>query len=199
MPLENMHLTALEVIHSVTDAETRSVITTIGEAAIAAITDYTYSHRARLIKPMLSYDAAAIALSFVPAAGEGLQNSSTSPSERTKEDDEFSYHHLRRDIFNMAKKTGVSIGSRYVVPTSHITIGRFLSQDDHNSDEKMSLFIKAIEEINEWLEKEYWPKEGDARRGEAEWLVGQEKGLDFRMGRLWYGDGATVRLGKGFE
>lgn len=198
MPLENMHLTALEVIHSVTDAETKSVVATIGEAAAAVITDYTHSHRARLIKPMLSYDAAAIALSFVPAAGEGLPVSSTSSSERTKEDDQFTYHHLRRDMFNMVKKTGVSIGSRYVVPTSHITIGRFLTQEDHDSSEKMSLFVKAIEEINEWLEKEYWPKDGDARSEEAEWIVGQEKGLDFRTGRLWYGDGVTERLGKGF-
>jgi len=45
------------------------------------MTDYTLTHRARLIKPMLSYDGAALALSFLPAAGEGLSTTSKSPSE----------------------------------------------------------------------------------------------------------------------
>ena len=199
MPVENMHLTALEVIHSVTNAEVQSLIDRIGPATIAAMTDYTHSHRTRLIKPMLSYDAAAIALSFLPAAGESLPDSASDSAERTKDDDNFTYHHLRRDLYNIARTTGVNIGSRYVVPSSHITIGRFLCQEDHDSPEKMKLFIKSIEEINEWLEKEYWPKDGDARSEDAEWIVGQEKGIDCREGTLWYGGGRTVRLGKGFE
>jgi hypothetical protein len=198
MRLENMHLTALEIIHSVTDPEVQSIIAKLGPATIATLTDYTYSHRARLIKPMLSYDAAAIALSFVPAAGEGLPLATVDSLERSKEDDNFTYHHLRRDLFNVAKKTGVTINSRYVVPTSHITIGRFLCQNDHDSPEKMELFIKKIEKINEWLETEYWPKDGEARKEESEWIVGHEKGLNFREGRLWYGGGNTVRLGKEF-
>jgi hypothetical protein len=198
MPLGNMHLTVLEIIHSVTNPEVHSIIATIGPATIAAVADYTYSHRARLIKPMLSYDAAAIALSFVPAAGEGLPLSSSSSSERSMADESFTYHHLRRDLFSIVKKTGVSIESRYVVPTSHITIGRFLSQDDHDSPDKMEMFITKIEEINQWLEREYWPKDGGVRKEEWEWIVGHEKGLDVREGRLWYGDGNTVRVGKGF-
>ncbi|KAL9638854.1 MAG: hypothetical protein Q9164_001290 [Protoblastenia rupestris] len=44
----------------------------IMEPTIPEITNYTYSHRTRLVRPMLSYDSAAIALSFLPAAGEGL-------------------------------------------------------------------------------------------------------------------------------
>jgi hypothetical protein len=28
--------------------------------------------------------------------------------------------------------------------------------------------------------------------------VGEERGLDFRKGTLWYGGGETVRLGVGF-
>ena len=141
-------------------------------------------------------DGAAIALSFLPAAGEGLPPSAT--SGRSREDDNFTYHHLRRDLFNIAKSTGVSIDSRYVVPSSHITIGRFLSQDDHDSPEKMGTFIKKLDEINEWLEDEYWPKKGRERIENGEWIVGQEKGLDCREGTLWYGGGNTVRIGRGF-
>ena len=63
---------------------------------------------------------------------------------------------------------------------------------------RMKLFIKGIEDINRWLEKDYWPNGKGGRREDAEWIVGQEKGIDCREGALWYGGGRTVRLGKGF-
>lgn len=200
MPLPNLHLTALEITFSLTDPEIKAIISNLGQDTIAEMTDYTYDHRARLIKPMLSYDGAAVALSFLPAAGEGLSPSPESPvSEgRTEEDDRFTYHHLRRDLFSIAKKTGVSVDSRYVVPSSHITVGRFLTQDDHVGRGKMAEWIKHIEGINEWLEAEYWPKERGEVRADGEWIVGQERGLDCREGTLWYGGGNTVRIGKGF-
>jgi len=199
MPLQNLHLTALELTHSLTQPEIDAIITNLSNSTAETMTDYTYSHRARLIKPMLSYDGAALALSFLPAAGELLPPKKTdNPDERTQEDDGFTYHHLRRDLFNIARKTGVSVDSRYVVPSSHITVGRFLTQDDHATPEKMANWIKKIEEINVWLEEEYWPKEGGVRREDGEWIVGQERGLDFREGTLWYGGGNTVRIGKGF-
>ena len=198
MPLEDMHITILEIVHSVTESKVKALLAKVGQETIASMTDYTYYHRARLIKPMLSYDAAAVALSFLPAAGEGLPVTASSSSERAKGDDSFTYHHLRRDLYNIAKKTGVHIASRYVVPTTHITLGRFLSQKDHDSPEKMEAFIKSIDKINEWLEEEYWPKDGDGRREDAEWIVGHEKGLVFREGKVWYGAGSSVREGKGF-
>jgi hypothetical protein len=197
MPLDRLHLTALEITHSLTDPEIHAIIAAMGSCTVEKMTDYPYSHRARLIKPILSYDGAAVALSFLPAAGESLPSSS-SHDERTKDDDKFTYHHLRRDLFNIARATGVSIDSRYVVPSSHITLGRFLTQDDHDTKEKMEKWFEKIDEINEWLEKELWPKNGEERKLKAEWLVGDGKGLDCREGRLWYGGGQTVRLGKGF-
>jgi hypothetical protein len=203
MPLLNLHLTALEITFSLTGPQIDAIVSHLGPATVAEMTDYTYSHRARLIKPMLSYDGAALALSFLPAAGEGLfpTPSATSQStnqKREAEDDKYSYHHLRRDLFNIAKKTGISVDSRYVVPSSHITVGRFLTQDDHKDEGKMEDWIKVIEDINQWLEDNYWPKEGGEVREDAQWIVGQEKGLDCRQGTLWYGGGKTVRLGKGF-
>jgi hypothetical protein len=195
MPLERMHLTALEITHSLTDPEIHTVIAALGPETISKMTDYTYSHRVRLIKPTLSYDGAAIALSFLPASGECFP----SPG-RSEGDDKFTYHHLRRDLFNIAKAAGVSIDSRYMVPSSHITLGRFLVQSDHDTPEKMSRFLDLIEEINKGLEEKFWPKEGKEgkeRNDDGEWIVGQEKGLDCREGTLWYGGGNTVRGGRG--
>jgi len=199
MPLPNLHLTSLELAHSLTEPEIDVIVSNIGKSTAETITDYTYFHKARLIKPMISYDGAALALSFVPAAGELLPTKETGDGEeRTQEDDGFTYHHLRRDLFNIASNTSVKVDSRYVVPSSHTTVGRFLTQEDHDSPEKMLRWIEKIEEINKWLEAEYWPKEGGKRREDGEWIVGHEKGLDFRKGTLWYGGGTTVRLGKGF-
>lgn len=199
MPVPNCHLTALEITHSLTQPEIDAIISNIGNTTAETMTDYTYSHRVRLIKPMISYDGAALALSFLPAAGELLPpEKSNNSEERIQKEDNFTYHHLRRDLYNIARKTGVSVDSRYVVPSSHITIGRFLTQDDHDTPEKMANWIKKIEELNIWLEDEYWPKENGQRREDGEWIVGQEKGLDYREGTLWYGGGNTIRLGKGF-
>jgi hypothetical protein len=223
MPPQNLHMTALELTHSVTAPEVIHLLAVLAPLA-PAMTDLPFSHRPRLIKPLLSYDSAALALSFLPAAGEGLptdptprQNSAdpSAPQSRPAANDNYTYHHLRRDLFAMAHSAGINIESRYVVPSAHITIGRFLTQSDHDSPEKMERWVREIEAVNGWLEMEVWPQsteageegraEEEAVEGEQEWIpkggewvVGEGKGLDLRKGVLWYGGGETVRLGKGF-
>ena len=64
--------------------------------------------------------------------------------------------------------------------------------------EKRKHWLNEIELINHWLEAEFWPKGNDKIKPGGEWIVGEEKGLDFRKGTLWYGGGETVYLGKGF-
>lgn len=195
-------MTAMEVIHSLTAPEIEHLVSVL-RPACEAIADFPMTHRARLIKPMLSYDAAAVALSFAPAAGESL-----GPGRR-KVDDDYTYHHFRRDLYGLIQDGGVKIASRYVVPSAHLTIARFNSPNpfgDEPADaqvgkdmKKRKHWIKEIEMINNWLESEYWPDEGDEPISPGgEWVVGEERGLDFRKGRLWYGGGETVYLGKGF-
>lgn len=200
MPQIKCHLTALEITHSLTAPEITSILSQLGTSTISTMTDYPLQHRARLMKPTLSYDAAAVALSFLPAAGESLSATADASSRnpRTIQDDAFTYHHLRQSLFTVARATGVSIDSRYVVPSSHITVGRFITQEDHDTHAKREAWINFIEEVNQWLKDEFWPQEGGERNEDGEWLVGQEKGLDCRRGQLWYGGGETVMLGKGF-
>ncbi|KAL8639289.1 MAG: hypothetical protein Q9228_003662 [Teloschistes exilis] len=199
MPLERLHMTTMEITFSLTAPEINAIV---GQmlASIPQITDYTYQHRARLIKPMLSYDTAAIALSFEPAAGESL------PKGRSPTADVYTYHHLRRDLHRLSKETGIEVASRYVVPSSHLTIARFVTQtdvakseDDHTPDPaKVQRLTECIEEINANLQEQYWPHNGKDIKDGGQWIVGEEKGLDCRKGTLWYGGGETVRLGKGF-
>lgn len=184
MPPTSLHMTALEITHSLTAPEVEALVEQMKPIA-KNVASYTLNHRARLVKPVVSFDAQALALSFLPAAGE---------AGRSLEEDRYSYHHLRRDLFAQAHNGGIKVGSRYVVPSAHLTIGRFVKPQDFD----MQSFMKTVAEVNEWLEKEFWPREDSINDG-GEWIVGEEKGLDFRKGTLWYGNGGeTVLLGEGF-
>jgi hypothetical protein len=200
MPIDDLHMTAMEVAHSLTAEEIDSLV----KALLPKGKDIAdLSKRARLIKPMLSYDSAALALSFVPAAGEGLVN------RRTAADDHYTYHHFRRDLYAAITAASVNVGSRYVVPSAHLTIARFNSPNVFGGDlmdaevtldmKKRKHWIHEIELINDWLSNEFWPQEDHPIKAGGEWIVGEEKGLDFRKGTLWYGGGETIYLGKGFE
>ena len=202
MPLPKLHMTAMEITHSLTAPEIDALVDTM-RPHIADIANFTYTHRARLIKPMLSYDAAAVALSFVPASSEAL------PSGREIEDDSYTYHHLRRDLFNICTDAGVQVSSRYVVPSAHLTVARFNSPSVFEGEDlenpaptldagNRNAWLEKIEEINAWLEGKYWPKEESSIPPGGQWIVGEEQGLDYHKGRLWYGGGERVLLGKGF-
>ncbi|EXJ56486.1 hypothetical protein A1O7_06830 [Cladophialophora yegresii CBS 114405] len=201
MPLDNLHITVMEVAHSKTEEEIDGQINKLKDHC-KSIADHTCSHRARLIKPLLSYDQAALALSWVPAAGEAPSNG------RNAEDDKYTYHHLRRDTYATISDAGIEVGSRYVIPSAHLTIARFNSPNVFGGDpldggvaldiKKRKHWIKELEMINQWLEAEYWPQEGQAIKPGGQWVVGEEKGLDFRNGTLWYGGGSTIYLGEGF-
>jgi hypothetical protein len=197
MPRDNLHMTAMEVTHSRTAAEIAQIVSSI-TVAVQDIVDHTYKHRARLIKPMLGFDSSAIALSFVPAAGENVKDS------RTVDDDNFTYSHLRRDLYSQCNNAGAIVQSRYIIETAHLTIARFINEDDFKKSggeldkSKVSKLLTIIEDINEWLEKEYWPDHSGRIQEGGEWIVGQERGLDCQYGTLWYGYGNRVALGKGF-
>ncbi|KAF2760065.1 hypothetical protein EJ05DRAFT_475082 [Pseudovirgaria hyperparasitica] len=196
MPQTCLHMTTLEITHSRTEADVAQLVDGI-LPGVTELTDYTFDHRARLIKPLMSFDASAFALSFIPAAGENLSDG------RTASDDKYTYHHLRRDVYNLSKKL-VDVDSRYTVPSSHLTVGRFIDKDAFSTAEgtpdaeKMKKLVQKFDEINDWLQREYWPTSDGRIKEGGEWIVGQTQGLDFRRGTLWYGGGASVRLGKGF-
>lgn len=194
MPLDTLHMTALEITHSRTEQEVEDLVQQM-LPSVPEIADYTATHRARLVKPVISFDAQAFALSFLPAAGEPGMGG---------EDDAYTYHHLRRDLFTKSQAAGVKVASRYVIPSAHLTILRFTSTKEFETSDgsvdraKVALLVDAIEEINQWLEEDYWPTDNGIKEG-GEWVVGEEKGLDYRKGTLWYGGGGeTLFLGQGF-
>ncbi|KAL7799024.1 60S ribosomal protein L44 [Trichoderma ceciliae] len=200
MPAHRMHMTTLEITFSKTAQEIESLVSVI-RTAIPSIASYTHTHRSRLIKPMVSYDLSAFALSFLPASGETTVSPApvgpdTPVNGPVTQGDDYTYHHLRRDIFDKVKEAGIEVGSRYQVPSAHITLGRYLTDEEHDTAEKRERWVRAIDDINAWLEKEVWGQQDAQFIGE--WIVGQERGLDVRNGALWYGGGRTILLGEGF-
>ncbi|KAJ0415627.1 RNA ligase/cyclic nucleotide phosphodiesterase [Aspergillus carlsbadensis] len=192
-PPESLHITALEVASSRTAEEVDALATHLHDQTGAAskLVNYTDSphHRARLVKPILSYDASAMALSFLPAANEPTNHSSLKNS--------YSYHHLRRDLADQVLGTGITLGARYVVPSAHVTLARFVSQDEGDA-ESVTRLVEKIEEVNCMLKEKYWPADG-VMPAKGEWVVGQEEGLEMNKGRSWYGGGEKVLVGKGLE
>ncbi|KAK3994652.1 RNA ligase/cyclic nucleotide phosphodiesterase [Cladorrhinum sp. PSN332] len=209
MPTHRMHMTTLEIAHSRTPSGIADLVSAL-RPALPNLTNFPFTHRARLVKPFLSYDLSAIAVSFLPAAGESVKSPPPVPPHpdyivhpglsgaSITETDRYTYHHLRKDIFDAVNGTGVEIGSRYVVPSAHITLGRYLTQKDHETKEQREAWIHAIDKINAWLEKEVWDATHVDSEFIGEWIVGQERGLNARGGPLWYGGGRTIMVGEGF-
>ncbi|KAJ5880591.1 RNA ligase/cyclic nucleotide phosphodiesterase [Penicillium subrubescens] len=196
MPSGNLHTTVLEVAHSLTEDQIEEIVQTLKSSknvTEADISEYPLKHQTRLLKPMVSFDSSALALSFAPAAGEGASDG---------HDDQYTYHHLRRDIFDLVRQTGLPVASRYIVPSAHVTIARFINQDgffvknaeggDELDPSQVKLLVEKIGQINDTLESRYWPKADGSYPKEGEWVVGQDKGLVIRRGRLWYGGGQDV-------
>ncbi|CUS09221.1 unnamed protein product [Tuber aestivum] len=172
MPREKLHMTALEISHSKTQ-EFIDTYVDILVPQLPEILSLQTRNRTVLVEPMVSFDAVGIAISFVPA-----------------EACNYSYHHLRRDLYSMVAATGVEITSRYALPSAHITIGRFTTAGNHHPTEggvPIKKWLERIGEINKWLEKV-----------QVKWTLGEEVGMVCQAGRLWYGDGETVMMGEGF-
>lgn len=193
-------MTVLEVAFSKTPQEITSQVAVLRDA-IPAIASHTHLHRARLVKPMISYDTSAFALSFLPASREPRVSPAPTapdvPAETITQGDAYTYHHLRREVFDKVQGAGLQVESRYQVPSAHITLGRFLDERDHDTPEKRARWVDAVDDWNAWLENQIWDR-GEGAEFIGEWVVGQERGLDARNGALWYGGGRSIMVGEGF-
>ena len=193
-------MTVLEIVHSTTATVVQNLLEIL-QPRLQDIVDYPSQHPIRLIKPTIGYDASALALTFVPVANE-CSGGDTNTSFTTNS---YSYHHLRRDIYDLSKSTGVQIASRYTALSAHLTIARFTSEteftgrireDQALEPSLMKNWLSCIDSINGWLKDEFWPNGNDDVKPGGEWIVGQENGLECRVGACWYGGGETVALGR---
>ncbi|KAJ5900081.1 hypothetical protein N7495_004825 [Penicillium taxi] len=156
MPPECLHTTVLEVAHSLTEGQIDELVRILLSSDVTPkqISEYATTHKTCLLKPTVSFDSSALALSFVPVGGEG----------------DYTYHHLRRDIFDMVRQAGLPVASRYIVPSAHITIARFINQEGFMEEGKVDhlkvkAFIDKIGNINKKLQEEYGPHVTQENKG----------------------------------
>lgn len=204
MPPQNMHMTIVEAAFSQPPAAIRALIAPL-RTHLPRIAHFAYTHRARLVRPLLCIDTSAFALSFVPAAGERVLATTGAAMSATDDDndatevecrDAYTYHHLRRDVFALVADAGVAPAPRYQVPSAHITLGRFVGAETKIAKHDAQRVVQAVNEINDWLAKTY--AANDDPLDSAEWIVGQERGLEVRYGPVWYGGGKSLIVGEGF-
>ena len=180
MPRESLHITVQEVVTSTTRMAVESLIQSIGVYHLEHMVHYPADKGVRLGKPFLSFDKAGLAVSFLSIEGG--------------RDRSYTYHHLRRDLWGMLRRRGIEASSRYLVPSAHLTVGRFIGVEPvgiGSVAKEMKKWIKVIDEINDWLEKygeQYM--HGDDGEGQSFWEI--DTPLDLRKGLTWYGEGQKV-------
>ncbi|CAG7955509.1 unnamed protein product [Penicillium olsonii] len=199
VPTENLHMTTLEICPAKKSSEITELIDKVNLTEWQDLANYTLKHRTRLVKPIISYDTSAIALSFVPAAGED------DTAAYSGKNDGYTYHHLRRDLYNKVTMNGVPIAARYTVPSAHITIARVVKPamateralgSPTLTGKEAGQLVAQIEDLNGELRSNVWRRLGDPSQGE--WVIGHGKGLELIWGTTWYGKGERVVLGEGF-
>ncbi|OJK03377.1 hypothetical protein ASPACDRAFT_111122 [Aspergillus aculeatus ATCC 16872] len=207
-PSDYLHMTTLEIASCRTEPEIDGLVTRLQRSGIIPqLTDCTFHHRTRLFKPVISYDATAMALSFVPETGGDMMGHA---HEKEGHDDQYTYHHLRRDVSAQIAAIGLPMKPRYIAPSAHITIARFITREgflletpgpagvEQVNKDQIALLIRKFESINERLRAEYWPSEREPIPRKGEWIVGEERGLEVCVGRSFYGGGECAHVGKGF-
>ncbi|KAJ5554658.1 hypothetical protein N7513_004617 [Penicillium frequentans] len=188
-PQDYLHITTSELMNAKTRTEVDYMMAIFQQKLpLEEIVNYTLTHSPRLVRPIVSYDATTVALSFVPAA------------ETDK--DLYTYHHLRRDLWDIVSESGCQLGARYIVPSAHVTIGRYAMPPGGDQTKELddlctrvAGLIEKIEDINQELMSGDWKRFGSPSRGV--WVVGQEQGMQLNQGRSWYGNGEVVLTGKG--
>ncbi|KIY48132.1 hypothetical protein FISHEDRAFT_65860 [Fistulina hepatica ATCC 64428] len=175
MPRDKLHATILEIVHSSPDDVVAQVLEQV-RPKLTEILALPQRGRVVLGRPMLCFDASALALTVVP-----IEASSG---------DLYTYHHLRRDCWDLVNASGVHVASRYIVPSAHFTVARFVTTADFERDgggldtAKATAWVDLIGGINK-----------DLSSFSGIWVVGEDEGLICRFGRVWYGDGESAASG----
>ncbi|KAF9885287.1 hypothetical protein FE257_013088 [Aspergillus nanangensis] len=205
-PQDYLHMTTLEIASSRTPEDVEKLVSQLQRSGVLSdLVDYIFTHPTRLVKPVVSFDATAMALSFVPSAGEKTDVSQSGSAC----DDTYTYHHLRRDLFDRVAGTGIVMNPRYIAPSAHITIARFITQEGFQTKgadgkstvdrESVAALVETIEQINADIQKKYWAQGGGVVAVKGEWRVGQEKGLELSTGASWYGGGEGILFGRAYD
>ena len=172
-PEEVVHLSVLEVSHRHSMEHLRAVECEVSTSRLQEMLDYVSNLAPRqpaLECPQLNLDNMGIALNFLPVS-----------------DEEYTYHHLRRDLQARLLDTGISIDTCYTAPTAHVTIGRFIGDAFFREPGAMDKLLAKVAEINRLLRDEYWPGADSPGSHALVWRVGEDIPFELQLGYLKFG------------
>lgn len=162
MPRTCLHLSALEITHSVPVDVVESQLIKLRPFLDRLLNANMEGNTTTLTKPLLCFDSAALALTFVPV-----------------DDNQWTYTHYRSRLYEFVQNFAqVTVDSRYQVPSAHVTIARFI---EDVPEQAVDALLEEILRINEWLQSSEWKS--------LEWTIGDERATECRCGRIWYGGG----------
>jgi hypothetical protein len=170
MPLHKLHISLLEIAHNTTPAIVDERVKQL-RPHFPKLLAYPQNNPTHLFRPQLACDTSSLVVKFLPVTGTNTS---------------YTYHHLRRDLFDQVSTLGIIMCPRYVVPSAHITVARFIDNVDFEMDgktveEKMRKWWKLIDNINVWLAS--LPDE------KGMWTIDN---AECRTGTQWYGGGESV-------
>lgn len=181
MPRTCLHLSALEISHSV-PLDTVMANMELLRPHINKFLD-PIGNAPVLMRPLICFDSSALALTFVPLNQATKKQPGSYGVHADEQDAQYSYTHYRASLYETATKVaGVDVKSRYQVPSAHVTIARFIQE---LSPDAVGSLLDEIEAINAWLEAEYSDPSTFA------WRIGKGRATECRYGRIWYGGGES--------
>ena len=103
-----LHMTVYEVTHSRTSRQLQPLVATV-RGHRSELCCQLPIDRVKLDSPLLNYDTSAVAITFLPIDVDG-----------------YDIARLRAEVGGRLAGMGIEWDGRYVAPTAHITIGRFV-------------------------------------------------------------------------
>ena len=156
-----LHCTIYEVTHSRTAEQLEAVLERV-RVRQAGLFDLPLSS-VTLDPPLVNFDTAAVALTFLPC------------------DDTYTFHHLRRDVYARVADIGLAWTGRYIAPTAHITIARFIDGGfPSRPGLSMPQWVDGLEQLR-----------AECRHWDGRWVL-SEGFAEVSTGRSWYGSGYSV-------
>jgi hypothetical protein len=217
IPVLHQHLTVLELSHRHSVPQLQATYDALTKETAQAMTNIPSSlpkcQTIRLVKPFLSFDEKAVAVTFVPDASNAsyaTNGYASDEDDKVHDSDHFTYQHLRSEMHKLAMKSGIKIDTCYTTATAHITLGRFIGDsvfapssvnhdaDGANDDDTQTRtrnFVKLVQEINKELESSLWGEDG------MKWVIAGDKGLECQFGYVKWGRVAQLaaNIGKTVE
>lgn len=159
-PPSHLHVTVYEITHSKTPQQLQPLVSAIRSHGLRLF-EALPVERVKFDAPLVNFDTAAVAVTFLPVNVDG-----------------YSIAAFRSELAGRLSELGVEWDGRYVAPTAHVTIARFVKPELQNAT--MEQWLLKLDELREQCQQ--W---------EGGWCLADAR-LQVMTDKSWYGGGTVV-------